>query len=165
LDDEEARVSKRIVSLRAAEAEQGRRVLAAEAAEAQAVRAEHAQAIRADWREAERDFVNLDEDFGSAAARARRIFERFARMQQHGYQPPSQQTLMFVDVVVTFLMQLPEPIWRQLNFLGLDHLPPGRRRTAMSLYRGSWGQNVEHQAAAIGGEQQEQIATAPEVVA
>ena len=162
LDAEAQGAERAIGSIKAAEVVQARLVADAETAEAKAVQTEHAQAIRCEWAEAERDFVNFDEGFGSAVARVCRIYERFERMQQHGYHPPAQQTLMFVDVVVTFLMQLPEPIWRQLNFLGLDHLPPGRRRAAMSLYRGSWSLQVEHQAAAIGGEQQEQTAVKPE---
>ena len=76
-------------------------------------------------------------------------------MQQHGFKPPPQLTLMLSDVVVSYLMAMPKPLWQQFKHQGLEHLPPHRRRNAASL-GDVWGSQAERQAAAISGEQQEQ---------
>jgi len=145
----------RIGDIDTAIAEAQHRVAIAEAAEAKAAQAEHAQAIRSEWTQAQKDFADLDAGLSFATGAANRIYQRYATMQQHGLRPPPQLQLMLVDVVVGFLMQMPPPLWKQFNFVGLPHLPPNRRRNAASL-ADVWGPQTERQAAAIGGEQQEQ---------
>ena len=145
----------RIADIDIAIAEAQHRVAVAEAAEAKAAQIEHAQAIRSEWSDAAKDFADLDQGLNLAADAARRLYERYGRMQQHGFKPPPQLTLMLSDVVVSYLMAMPKPLWQQFNHQGLEHLPPNRRRNAASLH-GGWGLQAERQAAAIGGEQQEQ---------
>jgi hypothetical protein len=128
---------------------------AAQRHEARAAQAEHARAIRSEWSATEKDFADLDQGLNLAADAARRLYDRYGRMQQHGFKLPPQLTLMLSDVVVSYLMAMPPPLWRQFNHLGLEHLPPNRRRNAASL-NSAWGPQAERQTAAIGGEQQAQ---------
>jgi hypothetical protein len=101
------------------------------------------------------DFDDLDKGLALAADAAHRIYERYETMRAHGLTPPAQLTLMLRDVMVSALMDLPAALWKQLNFDGLAHLPPNRRRSAVSL-RGVWGAQVERQAVTVGGEQPQQ---------
>ena len=140
-------------SLDAALATARQRLEAAQRHEALAANRARAQAIRSEWSATEKDFADLDQGLNLAADATRRLFERYGTMQQHGLKPPPQLTLMLSDVVVSYLMAMPPPLWRQFNHQGLEHLPPNRRRNAASL-RSGWGSQAERQAAAIGGEPQ-----------
>jgi hypothetical protein len=142
----------RIADIDIAIAEAQHRVAIAEAAEAKAAQVEHAQAIRSEWAAVVKSLADIDAGLAFATDAANRVYDGYARMQAHGLKPPPQLQLMLVDVVVGFLMQMPPPLWKQLNFVGLPHLPPNRRRNASSL-ADAWGPQVERQAAAIGGDQ------------
>ena len=117
--------------------------------EAMQVNDQHARVIREQWAQA--DFAAVDERGKAWVAAIENIYRAFEVMQQHGLKPPPQLSLMMADVVTSLLMSLPPPLWRGLNHLGLDHLPPNRRRNAASL-KGAWDLQVKNQAAAIGGE-------------
>jgi hypothetical protein len=138
----------RIADIDIAIAEAQHRVAVAEAAEAKAAQIEHAQAIRSEWAAVVKSFADIDAGLAFATDAANRVYDGYARMQAHGLKPPPQLQLMLVDVVVGFLMQMPPPLWKQLNFVGLPHLPPNRRRNAASL-ADAWAPQTERQAAAI----------------
>jgi len=61
---------------------------AAQRHEAKQADREQALAIRQEWTEAAADFADLDRSLGLAADAARRLYERYGTMQQHGYRPP-----------------------------------------------------------------------------
>ena len=155
INKETGQLGAEVASLDAALVTAREKLEAAQRHEARAVQANHAQAIRSEWSGAEKDFADVDQGLNLAADAARRLYERYGRMQQHGLKPPPQLTLMLSDVVVSYLMAMPKPLWQQFNHQGLEHLPPNRRRNAASL-GDVWGPQAERQAAAIGGEQQEQ---------
>jgi hypothetical protein len=153
INKETGQLGAEVASLDAALVTAREKLEAAQRHEARAVQANHAQAIRSEWSGAEKDFADVDQGLNLAADAARRLYERYGRMQQHGLKPPPQLTLMLSDVVVSYLMAMPKPLWQQFNHQGLEHLPPNRRRNAASL-GDVWGPQAERQAAAIGGEQQ-----------
>ena len=162
INKETGQLGAEVASLDAALVTAREKLEAAQRHEARAVQANHAQAIRSEWSGAEKDFADVDQGLNLAADAARRLYERYGRMQQHGLKPPPQLTLMLSDVVVSYLMAMPKPLWQQFNHQGLEHLPPNRRRNAASL-GDVWGPQAERQAAAIGGEQPtEQTTSKPE---
>jgi hypothetical protein len=148
---EAVEIESRIANSDAAIAEAKHRLEIAREHEAKAANRERALAIRQQWTEAAADFSALDQGLDGAADAARRLYDRYEIMQQHGLRVPPQLTLMFTNVVVAALMAMPPPLWRELNHLGLEYLPPNRRRSAASL-RAAWDLQVQNQAAAIGGE-------------
>jgi len=83
--------------------------------EARAAQAEHAQAIRDEWAQVEKDLADLDAGFSFAVGAAKRFYERCERMKLHGLKVPPQQTLMMANVVVSALMAMPPPLWRELT--------------------------------------------------
>ena len=135
-------LESRISGLDDAITEARRRLEQAREHETKAANRAQALAIRQEWIEAAADFTALDQGLGLAADAACRLYERYGKMQQHGFKPPPQLTLMLADVVVSALMAMPKPLWQQFNYQGLEYLPPGRRRSAASL-RGAWGPQVE----------------------
>jgi hypothetical protein len=161
LNLEAATHSSEVAAVQAAIKTANERLAAARQCEAMAVQAEHAQAIRHEWPEAAKDLADIDAGLSFAVGAAGRFYERCERMKLHGLKVPPQQTLMLADVVVSALMAMPKPLWQQFNHQGLEHVPPGRRRNAASL-GDAWGPQVERQAAAIGGEPQQQPSNAPE---
>jgi hypothetical protein len=152
INKETGQLGAELASLDAALKTAGEKLEAAKQREARAAQVEHAQAIRSEWSDAAKDFADLDQGLTLAADATRRLYERYGRMQQHGFKPPPQLALMLSDVVVSYLMAMPQPLWRQFNHQGLEHLPPNRRRNAASL-GDVWGPQAERQAAAIGGDQ------------
>jgi len=133
INKETGQLGAEVASLDAALVTAREKLEAAQRHEARAVQANHAQAIRSEWSGAEKDFADVDQGLNLAADAARRLYERYGRMQQHGLKPPPQLTLMLSDVVVSYLMAMPKPLWQQFNHQGLEHLPPNRRRNAASL--------------------------------
>jgi hypothetical protein len=151
VNKEAAEHGSELASIDAALATARQKLEAAKQHEAKAADRARAQAIRSEWSDAEKDFADLDAGLSFAADAARRLYDRYEIMQQHGLRVPAQLSLMLVDVVTGALMAMPSPLWRELNRAGLEHLSPNRRRNAAAL-RGAWDLQVQNQAAAIGGE-------------
>jgi hypothetical protein len=124
----------------------------ARAAEHRAAAAAAAKAARHEWSGARKDLEDIDVALAGASSALHRFYERCAAMERHGVKLPPQLTLLLTDVLVSRLMDLPKPLWRHLNHVGVEHLAPGRHRTALSLHD-VWAAQVERQAAALGGEQ------------
>jgi hypothetical protein len=139
---EAVELETKLASIDAAVSEAKHRVEIAKQHEARAADRAQALAICQEWTESAADFAALDQGLNLAADAACRLYERYGKMQQHGFKPPPQLTLMLADVVVSALMAMPKPLWQQFNYQGLEYLPPGRRRSAASL-RGAWGPQVE----------------------
>jgi hypothetical protein len=142
-----------VASLDAALVTARQRLVAAQQAAALAAQAAHAQVIIDEWSDAGKDLADLDAGLSFAVGAAANFYQRCERMKQHGATMPAQLSLMLTDVVVSLLMAMPPPLWRQLNDLGLPYLPPNKRRNGASLAT-AWGPQVQRQAAAISGAQQ-----------
>ena len=152
LNMEIATHASELASLDSALKSAGAKLEEARVAEQRAAAAADAKAARHEWSGARKDLADIDAALACASEGLHRFYERCTTMERHGVKLPPQLTLLLTDVLVSRLMDLPKPLWRHLNHVGVEHLAPGRHRTAISLHD-VWAVQVERQAAALGGEQ------------